>query len=229
MMRCQEIQEVLQDYIDNLLKRTKAEEIEIHLNGCKACRKEERLLRSIIDDARELPRTVEPPRDLWPSIANRIEGRQPFQRISGRDTSPHSRQRSWWLAAAAVLVVSLAVTGSFILFRSGEATHDLVSVRKAADVIQAKFMAADLERAEAEYLKASGNLARLLNERKAGLSPETAEIVNKNMIIIDNAISELKTAMEKEPGNAQIPALLLAMYQKELDLLQEATQLSASM
>jgi len=62
--------------------------------------------RELLDRAAQLPKSIEPPRDLWPGIETRIAGKRP-----GTGEGDRGRNRALWLviplAAAAVLALLL--------------------------------------------------------------------------------------------------------------------------
>jgi hypothetical protein len=72
-MRCDTIQDRLNDFVDDLLPDQERQKVEQHLERCASCRQEAQLLRALLEDAAGLPKSFSPPRDLWPGIAARIE------------------------------------------------------------------------------------------------------------------------------------------------------------
>ncbi len=52
-------------------------------------------------------------------------------------------------------------------------------------------------------------------------------MVKDNLAIIDAAVSEMEQALARDPGNRELPALLVTAYRQEIDLLQRATQIPA--
>jgi anti-sigma factor RsiW len=99
-MTCQELDERLDDFVDGLLPAVAAAEVEAHLLSCALCHERERRLRQVLAHAASLPRSVAPPRDLWPGIARQVE---------------HERSWAWRavgfrpvvLAAAATVLIGL--------------------------------------------------------------------------------------------------------------------------
>ena len=75
---------------------------------------------------------------------------------------------------------------------------------------------------EAQLLAASQDLLAGLESQD--LSPETMEIVRRNLEVIDAAIAELHAALERDPGNGELTRLLLATYQRKIDLLEQAAR-----
>ena len=100
-MTCQELDLRLDDWLDGALSDAAAREVESHLATCEACRARERQLRQLLAHAAALPRSVAPPRDLWPEIAERIgsgwalvrTARLPARRCSRRPRWSCSRSR----------------------------------------------------------------------------------------------------------------------------------------
>ena len=59
-------------------------------------------------------------------------------------------------------------------------------------------------------------------------SPETREIVERNMVTIALAISEINAALKEDPNNYLLQRMLATTYTNELRLLQETQKLSQS-
>ncbi len=71
-MTHQQAWQLLSDYVDGTLSAAQADAVARHVESCDACRHEVAALRELIARAEALPRSVEPPRDLWPGIAAAI-------------------------------------------------------------------------------------------------------------------------------------------------------------
>src|SRR5262245_61388701 len=82
------------DVVVTIDPATKAS-VEAHLIDCAVCSDELKALQSVLADARALPRSVMPARDLFPAIEARLS---PISRLSTRYRVP-------LLAAAAVLLL----------------------------------------------------------------------------------------------------------------------------
>ena len=50
------------------------------------------------------------------------------------------------------------------------------------------------------------------------------EIVRRNLEVIDAAIAELQAALEDDPGNGELTRMLLATYQRKIELLEQAAR-----
>ncbi len=78
----------------------------------------------------------------------------------------------------------------------------------------------DLEAAR-DQLRAS------LDERRDELSPETWSVVMDNLVVIDEAIDRIETAMVDNPNDGRLNRQLTVAYRRQIDLLQRATRLPA--
>jgi len=58
------------------------------------------------------------------------------------------------------------------------------------------------------------------------LSPETRADIQKNRVLIHDAIAEINLALEKEPENMLLQERLLNTYREELALLRRVSSLT---
>jgi hypothetical protein len=211
-MKCETIRERLDEYVDGELPEAEFQEFELHLEGCAACREEERLLRSLLAQAAALPREMNPPRDLWDGIAGQL--RRPGtlgHRLGGFLMSPLA------LAAASVVIALVATryTPPGGIFKSPGAASETPPPYDPSIV-----------QAEQQYGRATSALKAALDEKRGNLSPQTREAVDSNLRIIDNALQSLRTALQKDPGNPELAQLLIATHRRKLDLLEKVTRLA---
>lgn len=223
-MKCEEAQERLDDYVDGTLPEAVFQEVELHIAGCSACRADETALRELLARAGNLPREMQPPRDLWSGIRERID---PAGRLAPR-MRPERPSARWWtfgfLAAAAVVVVALVSTWTNV---GGPGTSQPAGGTGVAQPVGAGDAGAPMHQAETEYMRATGQLMEALNARRGSLSPETQAAVGKNLQAIDEALRELREALEKDPGNRQLSKMLASTQQKKLNLLLRLIRLSS--
>ncbi len=161
-----------------------------------------------LDAFDRLPRSLEPGRDLWPEIEARLVARP--RRAAGR---------RWAVAARLAAAVALMVAG-------GALSQLLWPAAGPAEVAAAAPTAAELEVAEGEYLRAKDALWLTAYGRRDDLSPATLRVVEKNLRIIDQAIRELRQALEEDPGNRRLEGLLYANHRRSIDLLRRLAQAS---
>ena len=78
-----------------------------------------------------------------------------------------------------------------------------------------------MERAEADYRKAIDRLdAEAKPQLEAAATPLMASYREK-LLVLDNAIDELRAEAGQNPANAHLRRQLLAMYQEKQETLQE--------
>ena len=82
--------------------------------------------------------------------------------------------------------------------------------------------------ADREYVLAAEDLERVLAEGRDKLSPATVAVLERNLALIDAAIAEARAALEADPANADLRALLWGAHRQKLDLLDRATRLTRS-
>ena len=220
-MSCEEIQDRLDEYVDGSLAEAEFQAMEMHLAGCEACRREERLLRALLAHAEALPEEKMPARDLWAGIATRI-----------REGNVVRGPASWWrspaaLAAAAAVVI--AVSGALLVRPGGTrgpsagASPSAQGVRQLAAVTTSQ---AGLREAEREYARATADLMQVLEAQRPTLSPETARTIEENLKTIDQALAQVRAALEKDPTDARLAHLLTTTHQKKVDALQRIVRLN---
>src|SRR5205823_14772053 len=99
-MMCNEWETQLNEYVDGTLAAEARALVEAHLAGCAGCRAAVVELRALVASAADLPKRIEPARDLWTGIAARVGKREV------------RNGKRWWrtaLAAAATIVIGFAL------------------------------------------------------------------------------------------------------------------------
>jgi anti-sigma factor RsiW len=220
-MNCSDIELRIDAYVDGRLDEASCGELETHLAACQACRDAVDDLRQVLAAAAALPRSIAPPRDLFPEIRSAVEARG----------SAGGRSRSGlpgtWLALAASLVLALTagIVGISMIDRGGVKQPPVgkdSTVTLAANDAMAEFRAA-----EEEYLRATQQLIELLEARGGELPPETAAVLEENLETIDQAIEQVRLALVSDPHNARNGQVLTALHRQKLQLLRKASRLSS--
>jgi anti-sigma factor RsiW len=221
-MTCEHVTERLDDYLDGELGEAEFQDVELHLAGCARCREEERAGRAVLAMASALPRQQQPPRDLWPGIAEEIDRGRRFTLVSAAVTRP----AVFWaagLAAAAAVVVAVWVSPT------ETARGPVVAGPEPRGVIRPAAVSTALEgldEAEREYQRATAELMAALGTRRASLSPETTASIDENLRVIDQALAEIRAALEREPGSPRLGRMLASTYEKKIKTLQRVLKLT---
>lgn len=160
---------------------------------------DETFLRSHIGD---LPRSIEPPRDLWPAIEGRLAPR------ARRRPRPVLHQ----LAAAMVLIALSSAVTWYLVRRSD---------------VPASVATAPVDRAELARLARAGDIMEE-GLGSSSLAPETRAVLARNLVVIDSAIAECQRALDADPGSPVLASLLRAAHRQRVEFLQQAARLPRS-
>jgi hypothetical protein len=148
----------------------------------------------------ELPRGIEPPRDLWPAIAAGIAGEQ----------RPPAVQPRWQWALAAGLA---ALTIGVLLGR--------VSVTPQAEVTASS---ADISRGalfDAKFVAQRNQLRTSVLQKVEALPPAEREKLLRSITALRRAVEDIQSALGKDPGNALLQELLVNACQDEMTNLSD--------
>ena len=218
-MICSELEMKLNEYVDGELPEDDRRLIDEHLETCLSCRREIKEIRSLVEQARRLPADIEPARALWPAVESRIAG------ASATGSEPWARRpRSWarpglWapLAAAAMLLIAVAVP---LLIETSEPVRHAEETTSRIDLGATAMLA----RAEDGALLPRSDLLVTLEQKRDRLPNEAFVTLEENARLVDEAIAEVRAALEESPGNRQLELLLAARYQQEVALLKQVNR-----
>jgi anti-sigma factor RsiW len=217
---------VLNDYVDDALGRDERTEVERHLTTCVQCRR-------TVDDLRELARRVsslpplEPPAGAWRRIErefardNDVRGAGLQPRGDGNRGAEARRYgaRYGWIAALAAAAVLVLVT--IVGFRYARGTREPA----ATAAPDAQTIATELALAEEHYQKAINGLEQIANAEKGALDPRMAATLQKNLAVIDQAISESRAALRTQPNSEPAQQSLIESFKSKIALLQDTVAL----
>lgn len=167
-------------------------------------------MERLLQRARALPSEVEPPRDLFAGIANRIND-------PSLELSPPPRRAAWAslfprpLAASALasgLVALSVMTTLWVTQPSGPPSDARIS--EIASTLRERDGVSDVHE----------KVVAILATHRVDLPPETVEAIEDNLQSIDRAIAEIHFALEANPGENALNYLLAEAYRREADLLE---------
>ena len=183
-----------------------------------------------VSSLRELPQTIEPPRELWPRIEARLEAlgapapaptRVPASAPLGR------RAQLRWLAAAA-MVASVAVgvwIGRTLL--PGSAPLSARQTAPGTATLPGEPTALDASYvSDPRYAQQRAALLGQLEARMAALPPATRVKVTASLATIEKAKEDLEHALGRDPSNALLQELLITTYQDEMRVLTDVREAS---
>ncbi len=167
----------------------------------------------------ELPKGVEPARDLWPEIEARIN-------------DDHSQSLWQWAAAATVV---LAVGALMVRFGQPDVADPVLSATPAPNTLEVPAFETPRPLAELTSFPGEGfavtrdaELAQFA--KQLALLPEAErQLVTDNLNVIRRAIAEIDAALAENPDNALLKELLLSNYRQELDTMNRINRVTRSM
>lgn len=229
--------ETLNDYADGLLGAGGRKDVERHIANCTACAALLDDLRRVVATAAAAPRSILPPEDGWPELRRELERRKevvlPTAFAAGRAAAPPRPSWRRWgaLAAAGIALVVMSSAITRVVVRQS-LENDLAGVQETQpgepERIPSRPMAlpASFRVTEDEYLRTIGELREAVESQRHALSPKTVATVERSLRVVDEAIAEARDALVRDPRNEALVDLLSASYQRKLELLRRASELS---
>lgn len=222
--------DVLNEFVEEALGAIERAEVEQHLASCAQC-------RATVDDLREIRSVAktlefrEPPARAWSRLERAIKLEQEHVSAgsagAGRpaEAGRYVRATTWtWLAAAAAIVIAVSV-GYRVMPHGPATTAPVASTAPANDAAASVSVEAELKAAEEHYQKAISGLEQIANAGKGSLDTQTASTLQKNLSVIDQAISESRAAVRAQPTSEPAQQSLLESFKAKLALLQDTVAL----
>ena len=195
-------------------------ENERHRADCAECQALWTELEAIGAAAAQLP-TLTPSRDLWSGIEARL-GAAP-RRL------PFYKTQTFRLAMAASLLVAVSSAVTWRLASTGAPANPDAAVAAAEpDEAEALHLAAFTE-SVSEMDREIAALQTLVTERRRDLDPQTVEVLERNLQLIDDAIAESRAALAADPASQFLAQQFTRAYTSKLTLLRDAAQLPAGL
>lgn len=196
-MTCDESRDALDQYLAGRLDPDAQRAIEAHLRACPECGEDLDAARMVAPHLVTLPKSLAPERELWIGIERRIR--------------PGIRRQPMLIAAA----ILLALVPAALLVRSRQESPPMpAAVAPAVAPLVATYESAARE-------------LELSVEGLARATPALGSVLSRQLAILDAAIAESAGALEAEPANETLQALLLSAHRKKLDLLRHVAELGA--
>lgn len=221
----------MHDLVDGLLSAAEVEAAQAHVEECAGCREEYARLSEVVGTLRSLPRSAEAPTGLWAGIEDRLgevesdEVLQPEAPLADvvplPVTTRTDRRVSFSMPqlAAAAVVVSVLSAGTVWMALSG-GSNDAVPVSVAAPDGESPTQAVSLD--AQKYDVPIAELEEILDRGRALLSRETLVTLETSLRTIDEAIAEVRTALERDPASELLTRMLVNHQRTKLRVLRQA-------
>ncbi|MFI5311735.1 MAG: zf-HC2 domain-containing protein [Gemmatimonadales bacterium] len=235
-MTCAAFEALVGDYLEaHALAPAQRAAADAHVRGCPECSALLADVRTIVRDALDLP-VLTPSRDLWRGIEERIEapvvaiGRHTGEHAAS--TGPRDGSRGFGirrLAVAASLLVAVTAGVTYTLTkRQGElpVTPDSSGTSGATSLAPFATPASN-PGAEETFDREIASMRAIVDARRSELDTATTRVVERNLKLIDAAITESKAALAADPASAFLLDQLTRAYDTKLRLLRGLATLPA--
>jgi anti-sigma factor ChrR (cupin superfamily) len=229
----------LNDYVDGGLGPAGRDDIDRHLAGCTACRQTVEDLRAILAATRDLEPS-EPPVRAWSRLERAIALEQQHAGAGATNEGPGATATANRRGLATSWKVALPVAAAILLttYWGMRVRHDApaapvsstrpagtVAAAPAAGGDAAQSIESELRQAEAHYENAIKGLETIANTAQSDLDPRTAATLQKNLAVIDQAISESRAAVRSQPASEPAQQSLIEGFKTKIGLLQDTVAL----
>ena len=220
-MKCADLQsDVLVDLVDGRLDPTQQRDVERHLEACAACRALVTDLRTIRAAAFMLDRR-EPGAATWLKLQSAMTAEpRPKARLLWMPTRANLPV---WLGAAAAVILATVIGVLPLLNGNVTSTEDPAAATITEPTVDS--VAAEFAKAEEHYQKAIDDLQTIANKDTGELDPQVAAVLQKNLTVIDQAISESRAALKTQPSSTNAQDGLFEALRTKVALLQQTVEL----
>lgn len=187
-----------------------------HAKNCEPCREELRIWREISAAAQTMHKEWPSP-GLWHRIASDLEAETARTRgwrawIPGLGMAPGLR---WQTAVATVALLIVSGTGAWVVL------HHAAPQQTNNQQLLTDNAVKQVEQAEQAYVQSIDKLAKLAEPKLAAASTPLMMNYREKLDLLDAAIADCRSSLDKNRGNAHMRAELLSFYQQKQQTLQE--------
>lgn len=208
---CSQLEQVLRDETPELIAA-----LTRHAKECAACGEELRMWQEISVAAKSMHKEWPTPA-LWPAIARdfRAEAARPhgvWEWIGNRLTVPALR---WQAGVALLALVLISSTGVWLYM------HRIAPMPPDNQHLLTDQAVQQVEQAEQTYEKSIEKLAQLAQPKLAAASDPLMVNYREKLDLLDAAIGDCRSNLEKNRANAYLRTELLSFYQEKQKTLEQ--------
>ena len=245
---CDAFDAALSDYLEGTLDPAARATLESHAAGCDRCRALLADVSAITTAAAALP-DLEPSRDLWPGIVDRIAAPIVTLPVGGGRTAQRSYVRPWYLApaplaAAAAVLIAATVSVTRLTTRTNPTGASVVASNPANTAAPGADSLPSIPAPAARVTNVSGTkpnavpvqqiyaseiaeLDSIVRDRRSQLDTGTIAVIEKNLKIIDGAIAQSRAALARDPNSGFLHNQLNDALNQKIALLRTVALLPA--
>jgi hypothetical protein len=197
--------------------------LKLHAQDCAECTRELRIWSEISAAAQQMQKSWDSPA-LWAHIRESLILESQTEGTRARpgvfDGLWQGIQLHWQTAAAALVLVIVPATATWMLVRRGpQSPSDSSAVTTRTPVGQKRLLTdqalREVENNEQAFEKSIEKLSALADPKLEHASTPLLVNYREKLLVLDAAIAELKANEEKNPLNAQLRQELLSIYREK--------------
>jgi hypothetical protein len=222
-MNCEVYQVQIGELVDGTLDPPSEQRLLAHLATCPDCRAMADDFKAIRLTARGLDQPV-PPDRVWTRLSAALEA----ERHQRRRWWPVSFAPTWQLAAVALTLLVMVGGLTWTAWRHVTPAPAVVATEPAPSTVDPELVRSvetELKLAEEHYEKAIAGLEQITDAGRSTLDPQVAEVLQKNLSVIDQAIGESRDALRTQPASEVAQESLFGALRSKVTLLQETLAL----
>ena len=220
MKACERYLNAINELVDGTLGPLRRTELELHLEVCEGCRALRAELQQIRDTARSLDTMPAPPR-AWSAMEARLraEGRMAARPL-GITARPYAALA---LAAALVLAVGASL---FVLTSRDPAPAPLTTTVDRNGNAESVH---PVQSVESEMALTEKHFQNVVERADQVLDPATASMLQKNLLVVNQALEETRLALEADPQNVPARQSFYETLRQKIQFLQTTIALMNEM
>jgi len=225
--------ERIHDLVDGLVPASEEVRLRHHLESCSDCRGHFESIEATVRALGSLPDAARPPEAIWRAIEGRMDAGDAMDASSAPEPSEGARVVPLRVAArgprrlsltvsqlaAAAALVSLLSAAVVWKALGGGAVPGATTVATATEEGPSARVVA---LGETGYDEAVVQLETIVEQGRDVLSPETLATLEASLHTIDEAIAEVRTALESDPSSELLARLLANHQRSKLRVLRQA-------
>ena len=229
MTKCEDVRPRLSELLDGSLGAAEQAVARVHVAECAACRGVYADLERVRTAARELG-PVAPPAHVWLEVAGRVRLETDAVSKPAPTATDTRRARLQWLGIAAALVV--ATMTAYVMRGTSQPPPTAApppSATTAAgnprEIGSVEAVAEEMRLALQHYENAISGLEAITKESNGVMDPTVAATVQRNLTVINQAISESRAALIDDPTSGPARESLVDALRRKMDVLTASVSL----